>query len=135
MTAAPDPEEAAERAPHVAAVHAAEPDANAQVTPLLPLSLATTAVNVAVLPACTEPAIGETVTEMAGVGAGEGPLGLPLPVTAAQPYKNRTAGSKSTAKKTNALRATRAEEVGLNRKSPGRLSSTCKILITGFSGT
>jgi hypothetical protein len=97
--------------PQVAELQVPEPDDKAQVTPLLPLSFATVALNVVVLPACRETVAGETATEMADVG--EGPSEDLLPETAAQPAKNIAAARNIRADIGVAMRTTRAEELGL----------------------
>lgn len=111
MTAAPEADEVEEIVPQTAELQGPEPDDKAQVTPLLPVSFVTVAVNVVVLPACRETVAGETATEMAGVG------GVPsedlLPEIAAQPPKNIAPARNIRAGKVVALLGTRAEELGL----------------------
>jgi hypothetical protein len=116
VTAIPEAEEIEESAPQVAGPQAPELDDKVQVTPLLAPSSETVAVNVVVLAVCTETVAGETTTEIAGVGEGDGPPEDPLPDTAAQPSKNIAAARYITANKVVALLATQAEELSLKTR-------------------
>lgn len=69
MTAAPDAVEAADSVPHVAAVQAAAPDDNVQVTPWLLLSFVTAAVKASDCAAWTDALAGEIAT-LIGRGVG-----------------------------------------------------------------
>ena len=97
VIAAPEALEFAERVPHVAPLHP-EP-ASVQLTPLAAPSFATDAVNVAVCRVCTEPAVGETATEIGvGVGAVIGVFVEPPPHPATRSIAARapSAGSRRT---------------------------------------
>jgi hypothetical protein len=110
VTVAPEAEAVEEIVPQIAGLQAPEPDDKAQVTPL-PLSFATVAVNVVVLPACMETVAGETATEIAGPGDGGGASEDLLPETAAQPPKNIAATRNIRADKALVLPDTRPEEL------------------------